>query len=77
MAERYGFLAFLSFFIPGVGQMVKGDVGKGIGILFFIIGGWFLFFEYILVMHTIFLSIIVFLALIALWVWNIYDAYTA
>ena len=76
MAQRYGFLAFLSFFIPGLGQLIKGELGKGVAIMIFIIGGWILFFEYIAVMHTIFLSVTVFLALTALWAWNIYDAYT-
>ena len=77
MAQRYGFLAFMSFILPGLGQMIKGEVGKGIGIMFFIVGGWLLFFEFILLMHSIIVSIIVFLALTTLWIWNIYDAYTS
>ena len=77
MAQKYGFLAFLSFILPGLGQIVKGEGGKGLIIMFFIIGGWILFFEYILLMHTLFLSAVVFLALTSLWIWNIFDAYTA
>ncbi len=30
MKQKYGVPAILSFFIPGLGQMVKGEVGKGI-----------------------------------------------
>jgi len=75
--QRYLFLAVLSFFLPGLGQMIKGSYGKGAGIMFLIVGGWFLFFEFILIMNSIFLSIIIFLALTSLWIWNIHDAYTA
>jgi hypothetical protein len=35
-SQKHGIPALLSFFIPGLGQMVKGEVGKGIGILEFI-----------------------------------------
>ena len=57
--QKHGIPALLSFFIPGLGQMVKGEVGKGIltfvgfciGIIFFIIPG------------------------VIIWIWQIADAY--
>lgn len=65
--QRFGFPAFLSFFVPGLGQLVKGDILRGIG--FFII--------------AIFGAVLAFaipgfglLVAAAFWVWNIWDAYT-
>jgi TM2 domain-containing membrane protein YozV len=37
MTQKHGVPAILSFFIPGLGQMIKGEVGKGILIF---IGFW-------------------------------------
>jgi TM2 domain-containing membrane protein YozV len=74
--KRYAFLSVLSFILPGLGQIIKNEPGKGVGIMFFTAVGWFLLFEFYIVMHTIFLSVILFLAIITLWIWNIHDAYT-
>jgi TM2 domain-containing membrane protein YozV len=54
----------VSFFIPGVGSMINGDVGKGVGILIGYLVSW--------------LFVIVFIGLIgvfAFWVWGMVDAY--
>ncbi len=56
--------ALLSFFIPGLGQLIKGQVGKGI--LIFI--GALVF----IVLSSVLIGIPF---LIWLWLWNIYDAY--
>ena len=48
-----GVAALLSFFIPGVGQMYKGDVGTGIAWLIFTYLGYFLFIIPGLVLHLI------------------------
>ena len=74
--RRYGFPAFLSIIIPGLGQIIKNEPGKGVGIMVGLVGGWVMFFEFILVMHSMFLSVVIFLALTGLWIWNIHDAYT-
>lgn len=37
--QKHGFPALLSFFLPGLGQIVKGEVGKGLGILFLTVLG--------------------------------------
>jgi len=70
--EKYGFPAILSFFIAGLGQIVKGEIGKGIAIIItqcvlgFLIG---------ISMFTI-IGPIVFGGIAGIvWVWNIYDAY--
>jgi TM2 domain-containing membrane protein YozV len=54
----------VSFFIPGVGSMINGDVGTGVAILLLYIVGWF----------TVFFLIGVPLA-IGAWIWGMVDAY--
>jgi TM2 domain-containing membrane protein YozV len=57
--QKHGIPALLSFFFPGLGQIIKGQVGKGIlaflgvalGLMLFIIPG------------------------IIVWIWQIADAY--
>ena len=60
-----GLALLASFFIPGLGSMMNGDVGKGVGILVGYIVSWFL---------TIIL--IGFVGLIAFWVWGMVDGYS-
>lgn len=55
----------ISFFIPGVGSMVNGDVGIGVAILMGYLVSWVLT-----------LVLIGFLGLLAFWVWGMVDAYT-
>jgi len=59
-----GIALLVSFFIPGLGSMMNGQVGKGVGILVGYIVSWFL---------TIIL--IGFVGLVAFWVWGMVDAY--
>jgi hypothetical protein len=73
--RKYGILAFVSLIIPGLGQIIKNEAGKGMIIIALTVGGWIIFFEFISVMHSMFLSVIIFLALTILWIWNVYDAY--
>lgn len=54
----------VSFFIPGVGSMINGDVGTGIGILVVYLIGW--------------ASAIFFIGLfivVGAWIWGMIDAY--
>ena len=53
-----------SFFIPGLGSMLNGEVGKGIGILIGYFACIFLFF-----------LIVPLLVAVGLWVWGMVDAY--
>lgn len=55
----------MSIFLPGVGSMMNGDVGKGVGILVGYFVSLFLFW----------LLIPLFIAF-ALWIWGLIDAYT-
>lgn len=55
----------VSIFLPGVGSMMNGDVGKGVGILVGYFVSLFLFW----------LLIPLFIAF-ALWIWGLIDAYT-
>ena len=64
--QKYGMPALLSFFIPGLGQIVKGQVGKGIGIFL----GYF--FSWILI-----ITIIGAVVPLIIWIWQIYDAYNS
>jgi hypothetical protein len=62
---HHGVPAVMSFFIPGLGQLVKGHVGKGLGTwaAMFCAAGAGFFVGY------------TFLAMPVIWVWSIYDAY--
>jgi len=68
--------AILSFFIPALGQFIKGQVGWGLTIwLWFILGNLL-----IVVLSGIFggFSIILLIAFnIFMWIYQIYDAYNA
>lgn len=57
--QTHGIPAILSFFIPGLGQLVKGQVGKGI--LVFI--GFFIGLAMLVIPGVI------------IWIWQIIDAY--
>ena len=62
--KKHGVPTLISFFVPGVGQLIKGHYMKAIGI--WIIGGlvgFFLWWTYI--------------APFIVWVWNVYDAYNS
>jgi TM2 domain-containing membrane protein YozV len=57
--QKHGVPALLSFFIPGLGQIVKGQAGKGI-LIFFGVGIGF---------------VLLFIPGIIVWIWQIADAY--
>lgn len=64
--EKYGMAALLSFFLPGLGQVVKGQILKAILI-------W---------LGTIVFIVLSFVViglplLLILWLWQIYDAYNS
>jgi TM2 domain-containing membrane protein YozV len=59
-----GISLLVSFFIPGVGSMINGDVGIGVGILIGYIVSWFLT-----------LILIGFIGVIGFWIWGMVDAY--
>ena len=54
----------VSFFIPGVGSMINGDVGTGIAILMLYIVGW------VLAVFLIGIPLA-----IGAWIWGLVDAY--
>ena len=63
---KHGVPALISFFLPGIGQIIKGQVLKGIGIIaLMIISGLLVF------------VVIGFVTTPILWLWNIYDAYNS
>ena len=62
--QKHGVPALISFFIPGLGQMIKGDILKGI--LIWIVGGLLCLFLWW-----------TFIIPFAIWVWNVYDAYNS
>lgn len=59
-----GIAVILSFFIPGLGQIYNGQIGKGI--LFIIIG---------FILAMLIFVLIGFLLYPIFWIYNIYDAY--
>jgi len=62
---HHGVPAMMSFFLPGLGQLVKGHVAKGLGT-------WGALFA---ASAAGFVVGYTFLAVPALWIWSIYDAY--
>ena len=64
--KTHGVPALFSFFIPGLGQLIKGDLSKAIGI-------------WIILIISAFMSVIGigFLMAIVIWIAQIYDAYNA
>ncbi|WMW23204.1 hypothetical protein RE476_05070 [Methanolobus mangrovi] len=62
--RTYGVPALLSFFIPGLGQIIKGELFKAIGI--WVVLAICFILQFILIGYL--LGAIV-------WVWQIYDAY--
>ena len=73
---KHGVPTLLSFFIPGLGQLIKGHFLKafaiwGSGILI-----WFAFFGS-LFSGQLGLSFFIYLIPFAVWVWNLYDAYNS
>ena len=59
--QKHGVPAILSLFIPGLGQMVKGQVGKGILILIVTVVGYMFMIIPGLIIH----------------IWQIVDAYNS
>lgn len=64
MGKNNGVAAVLSFFVPGLGQIYKGELGKGIVIVAVYTVSWML--------TCIFIGYFI---LVPLWIWAIYDAY--
>lgn len=62
MKPTYGVPALLSFFIPGLGQLIKGQILKAF--LIWAVGGALSFF----LVWTIVVPFVI-------WAWNVYDAY--
>jgi hypothetical protein len=62
--RTYGVPALLSFFIPGLGQIIKGELFKAIGI--WVVLAICFILQFILIGYI--LGAIV-------WIWQIYDAY--
>lgn len=62
MKATYGVPALLSFFIPGLGQLIKGQILKAF--LIWAVGG-----------VVGFLLAWTFVVPFVIWAWNVYDAY--
>ncbi len=73
---KHGVPALLSFFVPGLGQLIKGHFLKAIAIWGSGILIAFLFFGS-LYSGQVGLSNFIYLIPFAVWLWNVYDAYNA
>lgn len=74
--KKYILPAVLSATIcPGLGQMVKGEALKGIGILVGLVLALFLT-VILAVLFSIELGIALSAGLVGLYLWNVYDAYS-
>lgn len=64
--QKHGLPALVSFIFPGLGQIVKGHVGKGI----LIIAG--------MIVSVLLIAVVIGLITTPiLWLWNVYDAYNS
>ena len=73
--QKYPVQAALSFCVcPGLGQMVKGQFLKGIGILIGLIVGLFVAVVVWVAFSPVF-GVILVAGVLALYLWNIYAAY--
>ena len=59
-----GLALLAAFFLPGLGSMINGEVGKGIGILIGYLVSWALTFVFI-----------GFVGIVAFWIWGMVDGY--
>jgi TM2 domain-containing membrane protein YozV len=66
VSEKYGVAALLSFFLPGLGQVVKGQILKAI-----------LIWLGLIVFVVLSFVVIGLPLLLVLWLWQIYDAYNS
>lgn len=65
VAPKSAGLALLaSFFLPGLGQFVNGEGGKGVGFLLAYLAGWVSVFV-----------LVGFVVVPAVWIWSMVDAY--
>jgi len=64
--DKHVLPTILSFFFPGLGQIIKGHIGKGL-----------LFILAMIVSFVMTLIAIGFILIPIVWVWNLYDAYNS
>ena len=64
--KTYGLPAFLSFIMPGIGQLLKGEFGKGLGMLFCYMASIIMCWYWV-----------GFILLPIVWMNSVYDAYNA
>lgn len=62
--DTYGIPALLSFFLPGLGQIIKGQTWKGIGLM---LGSFISILLVFLLIGIVLYPVI--------WIYSIYDAY--
>lgn len=71
--KKHGIPALMSFFIPGLGQLIKGQVLKGFLIWLIPI----VILMIIVSLHSEILLMLFIIGCIVLWLWNIFDAYNS
>jgi TM2 domain-containing membrane protein YozV len=59
-----GLAAVLSFFVPGLGQIYNGQIGKGLFLVLLAVLGWFL--------SAVVVGVLI---LLPVWIYAIYDGY--
>lgn len=65
-AKNPGLAVLGSFFFPGLGQLINGEVGKGVG--------FFLFWVVSIFLIVVFIGVI---TVPLVWVWSMVDAYSS
>ena len=67
----------LSFFMPGIGQLIKGDLHKAFIIWAAYLAAFLSFFMFAQIPPLAIFGIFSILAFPVIWVWQLYDAYNA
>jgi len=74
ITQKHGIPALLSCFVVGLGQLVKGEIGRAASVFFAY--GLCIILGFVLLFTThIFLSGLCFIASFIIWVINVMDAY--
>ena len=68
---------WMSWYVPGLGQIIKGHVAKGILIMSAFALSLTLPILILRLTESVLLAVIVISAGLILWCWNIYDAFTS
>lgn len=72
--KTHGIPALISFFCPGLGQIIKGHIGRGMLMIVGVLTGIIISINYFVLMQF---SPVGPLIVICVWIWAVFDAYNS